>query len=239
VKLLQAEVFFLSLKLADISGNPFIGVFCRPAGKIVFCPLDASPDFIIDLEEGLEVKGVRATIGGTNLHGSLMGANSKGLIVPYFYDIEEIDRILGSMETSLEELEIRGARSDDPHTAWGNNILASDRVALVNPEVSQGSIEMIEDTLDVEVVKGTIAGVKTVGSVAALNSSGMIVHPKAVDDEVEELRNLFKLDVNICTANFGSPYLGASLIVNDKGALAGKRTSGVEMNRIENSLDLI
>jgi len=101
------------------------------------------------------------------------------------------------------------------------------------------SFRIIEDTLDVEVVPGTIADIRTVGSVAALNSKGMIVHPKVTDDEKEHLKGLFGIDVQISTVNFGSPYLGASMIVNDNGAVIGDKTSGVEMNRIENALDII
>lgn len=229
----------MSLKLGDISGNPFIGVFCRRVSDIVICPLEAAEEFISDLEEALEVKTVKATLGGTNLHGSLMAANSKGLIVPYFYDLEEMDTILKKNGFNREELDINGSVSEDPHTAWGNNVLASDKVAIINPDLSRESVELVSDTLGVEVIKGSIAGIKTVGSVAALNSKGMVVHPKASEEERENLSELFSLDVQISTANFGSPYLGASMIVNDRGALVGKRTSGVEMNRIENTLDII
>ncbi len=229
----------MSLKLADISGNPYIGVFCRAIGDTVICPIDTSDEFMIDLEETLQVRGVKATLGGTNLHGSLIGANSKGFVIPYFYDLPELVNVFSSADISLEELGISGVVSQDPHTAWGNNILVSDKVALVNPDLQTRSLELLADTLDVEVITGTIAGVKTVGSVAAHNSKGMVVHPKATEDEISGLSDLFGLEVNISTANFGSPHLGASMVVNDNGALLGKRTSGVEMNRIENTLDLI
>lgn len=229
----------MSLKLADISGNPYIGVFCRLIGNTVICPIDASDEFMMDLEETLQVRGVKATLGGTNLHGSLIGANSKGFVIPYFYDLPEIENAFRSADISLEEMGISGVVSEDPHTAWGNNILVSDKVALVNPDLQTRSLELLADTFDVEVITGTIAGVKTVGSVAAHNSKGMVVHPKATEDEIAGLSELFGLEVNISTANFGSPHLGASMVVNDNGALLGKRTSGVEMNRIENTLDLI
>ena len=229
----------MALKLADISGNPYIGVFCRLIGDIAICPLEVSDEFTNALEEGMGVKWVRTTLGNTNLHGSLIGANSKGFIVPYFYDIEEFQTSFKAFDIDMDEMGIKGAVSDDPVTAWGNNILASEKVALANPDLRGYSLKLIEDILDVEVVKGTIAGIKTVGSVAVLNSKGMAVHPKIDDEEKELLENLFGVEVQISTANFGSPYLGASIIANDRGALIGNRSSGVEMNRIENTLDLI
>jgi translation initiation factor 6 len=229
----------MALKLADIDGNPFIGVFCRLLGDVVICPLDATPEITGMLKDTLKVEPVRTTLGSTNLHGSLIGGNSKGFIVPYFYDLLEIQNAFKKFDLDLEELGLKGAICDDPHTAWGNNILATERVVLANPDLRKSSIKVIEDTLDVEVEMGSIAGVRTVGSVAAHNSKGMIVHPKITDDEKEYLEDLFKIEVQISTANFGSPYLGASMVVNDNGAVLGGKTSGVEMNRIENALDLI
>ncbi len=229
----------MAMKLADISGNPYIGVFCRLIGDIAICPLEVSDEFTSDLEEGMGVKWVKATLGNTNLHGSLIGANSKGFIVPYFYDIEEIKKAFSIFDIDMDEKGIKGAVSDDPLTAWGNNILASEKAVLANPEFRGYSLRLIEDILDVEVVKGTIAGLMTVGSVAVLNSKGMVVHPKISDEEKEQLEDLFGVEVQISTANFGSPYLGASIMANDRGAMIGNKTSGVEMNRIENTLDLI
>lgn len=229
----------MSLKLADIDGNPYIGVFCRLLGDVVICPLDASQEILDILTETLKVKTVRSTLGNTNLHGSLIGGNSKGFIVPYFYDLVEIEKAFKKFDLDLGELGITGAVCDDPHTAWGNNILATDKMVFANPDIRKSSLKVIRDTMDVEVVVGTIAGIRTVGSVAALNSKGMIVHPKISDDEKEHLEELFGVEVQISTANFGSPYLGASMIVNDYGAVIGDKTSGVEMNRIENALDII
>jgi translation initiation factor 6 len=67
----------------------------------------------------------------------------------------------------------------------------------------------------------------------------MVVHPKASGEDIARLIDLFGIDVKISTANFGSPYLGASVVANDRGALIGNKSSGVEVNRIEDTLDLI
>jgi translation initiation factor 6 len=72
-----------------------------------------------------------------------------------------------------------------------------------------------------------------------MNSKGMVVHPKATEEERETLSDLFDLEVRISTANFGSPYLGASILANDNGGVIGNKSSGVEINRIEDTLDLI
>jgi translation initiation factor 6 len=223
--------------MADINGNPYIGVFCRQAGSIALCPMETPDEFISQMKEVMGVEALRTAAGSTNLHGSLIAANRKGIILPYFYTSEEVLTSLGS--SSMEDLDIRVEVSEDPHTAWGNNVLLSDTLALVNPDLQPDSLTLIEDVFDVEVVKGTIAGIKTIGSIAVLNSKGMVVHPKATHKDKERLKELFKVDPYISTANFGSPYLGASMVANDRGALVGSKSSGVELNRIENSLDIV
>jgi translation initiation factor 6 len=229
----------MGVNRADINGNPYIGVFCRLVGDVCLLPADAPEAFSNLVENNLSVATLSASLGGTNLHGSLTAANSKGLLAPYFFSREEIERafVNGGMGEVLEKLVI--GISDDPMTSWGNNVLISEKAAYMNPDLEKGSEELVSQSLDVEVVKGKIAGIKTVGSVAVMNSSGLLVHPKATREEMDLLADLFGTDVRISTANFGSPYLGASVIANDRGALIGERSSGVEINRIENVLNLI
>jgi translation initiation factor 6 len=226
----------LPVDLADISGNSYIGVFCRLTGGRLLAPLEASDQFVEMAARTLGVEVIKTMLGGTNLHGSLIASNTKGIMAPYFFDLDEITSAL-TVDGEPSSLSID--LSDDPHTAWGNNVLLAETIALVNPDLSPGTVSHVADVFDVEVVPMTIAGIKTVGSVAILNSKGVVVHPKTAPDEIERLKEIFKRDVSISTVNFGSPYLGSSIIANDRGALIGARSSGVEINRIENTLDII
>lgn len=234
---LEEGVCPMSIRMADLNGNPFIGVFCRLVGRFALCPMDTQDEMEELMRQVMGLEPVRTAAGNTNLHGSLIAANSHGIMVPYFYNRDDVVSALSAAGADMEGLEV--VVCDDPHTAWGNNVLLSERRALVNPDLSQGSIKLIEEVFQVEAVKGTIAGIRTVGSIAVINSKGMLVHPKATANDQEGLEELFGVEPYICTANFGSPYLGASMIANDRGALVGSRSSGVELNRIENSLDLI
>ncbi len=227
----------MAIKLADMNGNSYIGVFCKQIGDLALCPMETTDEFMSILKEGIGVDGLRTSAGNTNLHGSLIASNSNGMIIPYFYHKKEILNTLRS--SGREDLDIRVEISEDPHTAWGNNVLMSKDKALVNPELTKESLELIAETFDVEVIRGTIAGINTIGSIAVLNSKGMVTHPKSSQEDIDRLKDLFKVDVYISTVNFGSPYLGASIIANDMGALVGSQSSGVELNRIENSLDII
>lgn len=228
----------MPVRTADLNGNPYIGVFCRALSSSLLCPAETTEDLMALAEDTLGYRAVRCSLGGTNLHGSLIASNRNGAIVPHFISTDELSQALKEAGVIEGEGSYTVASSEDPVTAWGNNVLCSDKVALVNPEVHKRSLKLIEDVLGVEPVVGTIAGVRTVGSVAVLNSKGMVVHPKARTTELERLKELFGVDVQISTANFGSPYLGACMVANDRGCLVGSNTSGIELNRIENTLDL-
>ena len=78
-----------------------------------------------------------------------------------------------------------------------------------------------------------------VGSVAVCTNRGSIVHPGVNEREVQILEDVLKVEVDIGTANFGAPYLNSCMIANSNGAIVGKNSSGTELIRIEQTLDLI
>jgi translation initiation factor 6 len=93
--------------------------------------------------------------------------------------------------------------------------------------------------LDVPVDRGTLAGLKTVGSAAVATNKGVLCHPKTSDGELDLLEKLLKVEADIGTVNHGAPFIGAGVLANSKGAAAGRLTTGPELNRIENALNLI
>lgn len=82
---------------------------------------------------------------------------------------------------------------DDKISALGNCISENDSVALIHPEFSKESEDIIADTLGVEVFKTTIANNPLVGTYSAFNNNGGIVHPGTSMDEYEELANLMDI----------------------------------------------
>jgi translation initiation factor 6 (aeIF-6) len=64
----------------------------------------------------------------------------------------------------------------------------------------------------------------------------MIVTPGATEEEIKFLSELFKTNVKAGTANFGSIYVGASILANSKGVLVGADTTPIELGRIDDVL---
>ena len=129
------------------------------------------------------------------------------------------------------------ARLPGKMTAAGNLILVNDSVALVHPFMGGKAIETVKNTLKVDVYKGTIAHLKTVGMAAVATNKGVLVHPKASKSELEFLENIFDLPVDIGTVNYGSGLIGSALLANSKGYIIGSKTTGHEPGRIEDTLN--
>lgn len=215
----------------DLNGSPYIGVFARASDKACLVPSSTPANVSAELERALQVPIVPISVGGSNIIGSVVAMNSRGVVVADFVDDGEL--------SVLEKLGLKVGRVAGKFNAAGNNILANDHGAYVNADFSKQAEESVADVLGVPVTRGTLAGLKTVGSAAVVTAKGLLCHPKSTDDELDMLEKLFKVEADIGTVNHGAPFIGAGLVANAKGAAAGSITTGPELNRIENALNLI
>ena len=186
-----------------------------------------------DVEEWLGVKLVRTTIGGSVVVGALACANSNGMILPSFIRENEVECI----KTVFTDGNL--SIMDTKRTAYGNIVLTNDYGAIVDPRLKPRVIEKISDTLDVEVFPGEIAGLPYVGSLALATNRGVLVHPMAKEEELKQLREVFKVSVEVGTINCGIPYVSTGLIGNDNNVIAGFLTTGPEMFIIGHALDVV
>jgi translation initiation factor 6 len=214
----------------DINGNPYIGVFCAANDDFAIIPKGLSKKDIGKIEKVLDVKTIQLSIAGSRLIGSLLALNSHGAVVNNFTETSEL--LILEKYTNVTVLE-------EKLNAIGNNVLTNNHGALVHKQFSKNSLKQIEDTLDVEVLKGTIAGLRTIGTAAAITNQGGLCHPKVKNEELEFLNSFFKVEIIIGTANYGTPLVGACILANSKGAVTGTTTTGIELGRIEDGLKLI
>lgn len=215
-----------------IFGSENVGVFIEATEEFVFIRPDVDGEVADLIEEELECTIVGSTIGGSTTVGSLCAGNSNGIVTS--------GRITAFERESIEE-HTGVAVFDLPGriNAAGNIILANDYGALVHPELSSAAIESIATGLDVEVSRGTVGGMQTVGSAAIATNEGVLCHPKTTEREFEELESLLDVPVDIGTINYGGPLIGAGLVANTRGYVAGSDTTGPELGRIEEALGLI
>ncbi|HSV42129.1 MAG TPA: translation initiation factor IF-6 [Methanomassiliicoccales archaeon] len=217
------------LKLSSYNGVEFVGVYSKANESIALVPNDSEPSYSSDLEEALGVKCRKATIAGTNLLGALVAMNSYGAVVSSMASDAEIEALAKDLAV---------LRLDDKNNAAGNNILVNDNGAVINPEINDGFIRLIGKALQVEVVKGTAAGYKTIGSVCTATNKGALCHPETKREEFELLRSVLKVAPAIGTLNYGSGMVGASIVANSRGGLVGYRSTPIELGRVEDALHL-
>jgi len=220
------------LKRVDFNGNPHVGVYCKANDKVAFVQPLLRPKDLKEIEEALKVKVVELTIGGSSIIGSLIAINSHGIILTDFIDEDELAVIEKNFKGEILII-------DDKYNAAGNNILANDYGAIVHPLIKDETVKKIKEILDVEIKKSTIAGLNTVGMAAVATNKGALCHPKVEEDEKKLLEEVLGVEVKIGTVNHGMPYVGAGLVANSHGAITGANTTGIELNRIEDALDLI
>lgn len=220
----------MALRQVDMNGNPYIGVVCAASEDLCLAPYVAREEHIKLLEETLDTRIVQMTMGGTNLVGTMVAMNNRGVVVGDIVTDEEMEVLTEHREV----LVIHGRLN-----CAGNLILTNDTKAWVHPRIGPDVRKDIAEVLDVEVAEGDIAGMGVVGSVGCATNKGVLVHPKARPEEMEALKEFFGVHVDIGTLNYGSPMIGASAVANSKGALTGTQTTGIELGRLEDALGLI
>ncbi|MBI4399497.1 translation initiation factor IF-6 [Candidatus Micrarchaeota archaeon] len=216
---------------ATYFGNQFIGIFVRTSDKITIIPKDMPPKFKKACEEVLKTEVREISIAGSNLLGIFSTMNSSGIVVPQLIFKDEV--------SELKKLGLNVYVSKSKFTAIGNNILLNDNAAVVNSRFEEEEVKEIEDYLGLEVVARDVAGYSTVGAVCVVTNKGILAHNDSDDREMEELEKIFKVKGSFGTANLGVTFVGTSMVANSNGCVVGEDTSGFEMQRISEALDLI
>jgi translation initiation factor 6 len=216
----------------NLSGNANIGIYLKVTEKFVLVPKQIPKSILHKIENWFKVKTIQTNVGGSILLGSLICANSKGIILPHIAWKEEADPLRSISDINLVIMKTK-------RTAYGNLILSNDKGAIVDPRVSKRDKKKISDALEVEVVFGEIAGLPHVGSLATTTNKGTLVHPMVNPKEEKLLEDVLKVKAESGTVNCGIPYISSGLIGNSQVAVTGSLTTGPELFMIEQALGMI
>lgn len=111
---------------------------------------------------------------------------------------------------------------------------ANDTIAVLPPETPRSFADVTSETLQVEIVKSTIAGATIVGVMMALNNHGAVVPCSSSSLEIEKLKKA-GLEVGVVPDKYTA--LGNLILVNDHGAIASEVLSNKAVKIMEDSLD--
>lgn len=214
-----------------ILGSDYIGVFATATEDFVFVGSNLSPGNKKMLSDSLKTRHVDLQISGSNLTGLFSKANSRGILLSNIVLDYELD------ELKKQKLDLKIGILESDLNALGSNILANDKIAIINPDYNQKDAKDIQDVLDVEVVRAEAGGFKTVGANNILTNKGLVINNRATDKEKEELDKITGFDSIRSTANVGSLYVGLAIIANSKAVVAGDSTTGYELARIVDALE--
>ncbi|QDS76973.1 Eukaryotic translation initiation factor 6 [Venturia effusa] len=215
---------------AQFENSNEVGVFATLTNSYALVAVGASENFysIFEAELADIIPIVHSTIAGTRIVGRLTAGNKKGLLVPTSTTDQELQHLRNSLPDS-----VKIQRIEERLSALGNVICSNDHVALIHPDLSRETEEIIADVLGVEVFRQTIADNVLVGSYMSLSNSGGLVHPKTGIQDQDELSSLLQVPLVAGSVNRGSPVVGAGMVVNDWMAVCGNDTTATEVSVVE------
>ena len=217
---------------AAVNGSPYVGVFVCATDDYAFVRPDLDDDLAAAIGNELAATLVETTVGDAATVGALLVGNGNGLLASSRLTDREHERIEAATDLPVAELPGR-------INAAGNVVLANDDGAYVHPDLSEEALSVVEDALGVSAERGDVAGVRTVGTAAIATNEGVLCHPKATDGELDRLETVLDVRADVGTVNYGGPLVGAGLVANVHGYVAGQETTGPELGRIEDALGFI
>ncbi|NHN60537.1 MULTISPECIES: translation initiation factor IF-6 [Halorussus] len=217
---------------AAFVGSSYVGVFATTTDEYLLVRPDLEDDVVADVADELGVEAIATTVGGSSTVGALAVGNENGLLVSSRITDRERERIADAAEADVTEL-------PGKINAAGNVVLANDSGAYVHPDLSRDAMRAVEKALEVDVERGELADVRTVGTAAVATNEGVLCHPKATDAQLDRLEEVLGVPADIGTINYGAPLVGSGLLANRRGYVVGQETTGPELGRIDQALGYI
>ncbi len=214
-----------------IMGSDYVAVFATATDDFVFAGSNLTSNSKEMLAKVLGVKCVETSISGSDLVGLFARANSNGILLSNLsldHEIENLRKMNLGINISVLESDLN---------AIGSNILANDRIAIINVDYSKKEEDEIADVLGVEVIRARMDGYKTVGANNILTNTGLVINNKGTALEKSEWDRFSGFDSVRTTANTGGFAIGLSVIANSNGVVAGDTTTGFELARIIEALE--
>ncbi|MBN2156353.1 MAG: translation initiation factor IF-6 [Candidatus Lokiarchaeota archaeon] len=219
-------------------GSVDLGVYMAINNNFLFIPRNTPPEKIEAFHKPFnnttsDFSIVTTSINQSSLLGVYIATNSNGILVPSIISESELMEITEYSKTYDVHIEIL----DSTDNALGNLILCNNYGCVISSELAE-NVKIIQEVLDVEVMILDYAQNKLPGSSGVTNNHGCCVHPLTSEKQAELIGEVLRVPVDVSTINMGNPYVRAGSIVNDFGGIFGYDSSGPELMRISNVLNL-
>jgi translation initiation factor 6 len=207
-----------------------IGTYINLTNTYCIVPVSLSKKVFITLrsELGENFPILFSNVLNSKCQGRLIACNSKGILLPPQTTPEEYTHLRNSVPDSTV---VR--YSEENLNALGNCICVNDFTALISPDLSKKTEELLSDTLGVEVFRTYVGPFSLVGSFCVLNNQKGLVHPNISCEEQDFLTQLLQIPLRTATVNRGSENLGGGIITNDWYSFCGQKTTQPELQIID------
>jgi len=141
----------LPIYLLDTFGSASIGVYIRATEEFIIVPKQVPSTKVEKLQGWFKTKIVKANIGGSVLIGSLICANSNGMILPRFVWDEELEALKSLRDVNITVMDTKRGL---PYV--GALTTATNKGAMAHPLIKPEEEELLRDVLKVHVGIGTV-----------------------------------------------------------------------------------
>jgi translation initiation factor 6 len=214
--------------VTNFNGNPNLGLYGLATDKYLLIGHDTPKKLDKELKKVFKVPIHRISIAGTSLIGVFLTANKHALLIPSItFDHEK---------AKLDKLKIKYKTIKTKHTCLGNNILTTDKVAIINPEFPEAESKEISKLLKVKTKKMRFDEIVTPGSIGILKKDRGLFHRDLEEKDIKTIEKTLSIEVETGTVNMGNPYIKSGIINNKHGFIIGDSSGGPEIINADKSL---
>ena len=112
--------------------------------------------------------------------------------------------------------------------------LATEKMAIVPPQVSDAKVRRLEESLHVKLVKTTIGECSLIGALTSANSSGVALPHYVTDKEIQAIKSAVP-DINVAVMETKRTAYGNMVLANDKGAIADPRLKETDLTNVSDA----
>ena len=113
--------------------------------------------------------------------------------------------------------------------------LATEKMAIVPPQMSKAKAKQLEECLKVKVIRTTIGKSVLVGALTSGNSSGVVLPHYVTEEEIDTIKSAAP-DINIAIMETKRTAYGNMVLANDKGAIVDPRLKEADLANISDAL---
>ena len=113
--------------------------------------------------------------------------------------------------------------------------LATEKMAIVPPQISKAKTARLQECLGVDVIKTTIGESVLIGALASANSNGIVLPSYATEEEMRAVKSAVP-DINIMVMETKRTAYGNLILANDNGAIADPRLKEEDLANVSDTL---